>query len=67
MVDQIALPRRNIVAIVSHNDQQQIRWFEGATTLINSLASGASVSGGFLLDDGTATTDGGFLLDEGGA
>jgi hypothetical protein len=67
MPDRLILPTRNILAVVSHGDQRQIKWFESATDIVNSIAEGATVSGGFLLDDGTATTDGGFLLDEGGA
>lgn len=28
MVDRISLPTRNVVAVVSHQDQRMIKWFE---------------------------------------
>lgn len=67
MVGRILLPTRDVLSVVSHTDQRMIRWFEDASGTINALAEGAAVSGGFLLDDGTATLDGGFLVDDGGA
>jgi hypothetical protein len=67
MPDDIILPTRNVLDVVSHGDQRQIRWFETITGTVNALVSGASVSGGFLIDDGTASMDGGFLFDDGGA
>lgn len=66
-MNDLILPTRNVVSVVSHQDQRMIKWFEDASKTVNALAQGAAVSGGFLLDDGTATTDGGFLIDDGGA
>jgi hypothetical protein len=65
--DRLILPTRNVLNVVSHDDQRMVKWFEDASTLTNALAEGASVSGGFLIDDGTASGDGGFLFDDGGA
>lgn len=67
MPDPLILPTRNVLSVVSHGDQRQIKWFESATDTVNALAEGAAVSGGFLLDDGDASGDGGFLMDDGGA
>ena len=61
------LPTRNVVASVSDQNLQMVKWFEDTTTTVSNLVEGAAVSGGFLLDDGTASTDGGFLVDDGGA
>lgn len=66
-MDNLILPTRNVLSTVSHTDQRMIKWFEDASKTVNALAEGAALSGGFLMDDGTATTDGGFLLDDGGA
>ena len=67
MPDRIILPTRNVLSLVSHSDQRMIKWFEDTSGTVNALVEGAALSGGFLMDDGTATTDGGFLLDDGGA
>ena len=66
-MDDLILPTRNVLSEVSLKDQRMIKWFEDASSTVNALAEGAALSGGFLMDDGTATTDGGFLLDDGGA
>ena len=67
MTDRLILPTRNVLAVVSQTDQRMIKWFEDASGTVNALAEGAALSGGFLMDDGSATTDGGFLLDDGNA
>lgn len=67
MPDRLILPTRNVLAVVSHSDQRMIKWLEDASGTVNALSEGAALSGGFLMDDGTATTDGGFLLDDGGS
>lgn len=67
MPDPLILPTRNVLSVVSHADQRMIKWFESASDTVNALSEGAAVTGGFVLDDGTATTDGGFLMDDGGA
>jgi hypothetical protein len=58
---------RDTLNRITDRELRAIRWFEGVTSQVNNLTEGASVSGGFLMDDGTAATDGGFLLDDGGA
>ena len=65
-MNPLILPTRNVLAQVSDNDQRMIRWFESTTSVVTALA-GAAATGGFLLDDGTATLDGGFLMDDGSA
>lgn len=52
MVTRIILPTRNVLSVVSHQDQRMIRWFEDANTGINGLLSGTGGGAGSILDMG---------------
>jgi hypothetical protein len=65
MPDDIILPTRNVLDVVSHGDQRQIRWFETITGTVNALASGVSAGTGGILDMGDRIT--GSSLYDGGA
>jgi hypothetical protein len=57
---------RRLVQILEGSDL----FDKGRRTLVSVAGGGGGggpLSGGFLLDDGTATDDGGFILEEGGA
>lgn len=50
----ITLPTRNVVAVVSRNDQRMIKWFEDTSAAVSGLiSSGVGGGGGGTLNMGS--------------
>lgn len=50
----LTLPTRNVVSLVSHNDQRMIKWFEDTSAAVSALvSSGVGGGGGGTLNMGS--------------